>query len=1391
MRRLRGAFGIAGLSLVLIATCGCPGQQGLSVYPAAINFGTDINSDSFTISSPNGVAVPWTIVQAPAWLELSPMSGTTGLGVATVNMEADRSGLEAGQELQDQVVISSPLGRTSLSVALSSGPLLAPQLAVSPETIDFGAVLASAELTITNMGSGLLEWEATSAPTWLSADPEGGELDPSGYTTATLTVDRDAVPGGNAQGTVVIASLTDGATAEIAVSVGAVPAHPDLAVLPASLDFGTSLNSLPLSIQNAGTGDMAWSLALETDDGEDWLSADPQSGILATETATATVAVSRADLAPGAYTGVVTVTETSGGFAAVQVSMTVQDAILAVNPTTLNFKSPTELERRVFAVSNPGAGTVYWHIDATDLPEDLRDYLSIVPMSGSVAGEPQTVLVALDRASIPLSQPAGDYNGSFEVIRTDESGQPWNPAETATVDVNITVFEYPILSILTDAVNGEGTPLVSADAESETEFFRIGNGGTGTLDWSIPQETLDTLPAWLSISPVAGSIRGEDAPQEIMVSYFRDHAPSSGGYTHAVPIASNGGEGLVVIEMSVPPRPAIGVIPTQVALGPYENVSSFGVFNSGDRGTVLEFTITSDKEWLLFSPRTDTSTGTDTAVKDVKAVSIAIDRSRLESSAPVGTLTVTGYGLTEQAVVTVSVETASLTFETASPRLRFPSLVRWVFLMRDARDQVIPMPPEQLEGAFTLYESGQEVLLDETNFFTTSGSRVRTNIALCLDYSGSMLEAAQAVEPGGGMPGEDNLQRIYERLLADDPGSFIDALPAFYRMALVEFHDRSQGTRLARGFTRLDDRQTVKDSLRQLNIQDHGATELLPAAYDAIAYLDGADGRLLSFDDAGVRAAVVITDGRYTTPPGEVGPLINAALDDRVRFFYIGWGEDVNAETLARIASESGGHYYSTWLDEDGNPSVESLQQALAQVAGDLQGHVVFSYVTLNEESDVETRLVGEFQNPFAPAGVAPTVRGYAEENIDCARVAADTRLGQIALNTEGIQTDGTAVVVTRLEYAPRNIRSFRFTMTAPKNIVSGQNHLAPAGTVMPTAPTVAPAVPGLVDGTWSLGVTVDEVTGVALYNGTASDSYWQVTVDLDAPEMLDYGEFGDLVTFGCTGIASPMRVAFHVDNSLYIDPAAPNFTKYFIYPDSIPLAEQPFLAPSFPMPLAATEPIIGGSLPTNPDDALIINVEDGVFTKPLYLVNVGGNYVYSPFTQVRLAWRAEDPVGELIVPQDVSEGALNSTFEEDIIEVEIDRSGCPGPKAGSLAISYSGDLLDYGDWMEPVLAVFYWDVADSLLVLSPLAIVIPSGSDSADVRIENAGESTLVWEADITGLPDWLTLSSTSGENGPGERTSVTVTADRSSMPAGGGSASFLVTTNGGNGEVQVTVEP
>ena len=651
--------------------------------------------------------------------------------------------------------------------------------------------------------------------------------------------------------------------------------------------------------------------------------------------------------------------------------------------------------------------------------------------------------------------------------------------------------------------------------------------------------------------------------------------------------------------------------------------------------------------------------------------------------------------------------------------------------------------------------------------------------------------SAQAVEPGGGTPGEDNLQRIYERLLADDPGSFIDALPAFYRMALIEFHDRSQGTRLARGFTKLDDRETVKETLRQLNIQDHGATELLPTAYDTIAYLDRADGRLLSFDDAGVRAAVVITDGRYTTPPGEVDPLINTVLNERVRFFYIGWGDDVNAETLARIASESGGHYYSARLDEDGNPSVESLQQALAQVAGDLQDHIVFSYVTLNEETDVETRLVGEFQNPFAPPGATPTVRGYAEETIDYARVAADTRLGQLALNTEGIQPDGTAEVVTRLEYAPRNIRSFRFTMTAPKSIVSGQNHLAPAGTVMPTAPTVAPAVPGLVDGTWSLGVTVDEVTGVALYNGTASDSYWQVTVDLDAPEMLDYGEFGDLVTFSWSGVSNEMRVAFRVDNSLYIDPAAPNFTKYFIYPDSIPLAEQPFLAPSFPMPLAATEPIIGGSLPVNPDDVLIIDVEDGVFTAPLYIVNVGGNYVYSPFTQVRLAWRTDDPIGSLIVPQEVSEGALNSTFEEDIIEVEIDRSGRPGPKAGSLTISYSGDLLDYGDWMVPVRAVFYWNVADPSLLLSPLAIVIPSGSDSAELNIENAGESTLVWEADTTGLPDWLALSSTSGENGPGERTQVTVTVSRSSMPAGGGSASFLVNTNGGGGEVQVTVEP
>jgi len=96
-------------------------------------------------------------------------------------------------------------------------------------------------------------------------------------------------------------------------------AQPRLQVTPAAQDFGTSRTLDTLTIQNTGTGTVDWTVSKD----RSWIGVSPASGSTGSGTSLVTVAVSRAGLAPGTYTGTVTVAPAMGLPVAVTVSMQV------------------------------------------------------------------------------------------------------------------------------------------------------------------------------------------------------------------------------------------------------------------------------------------------------------------------------------------------------------------------------------------------------------------------------------------------------------------------------------------------------------------------------------------------------------------------------------------------------------------------------------------------------------------------------------------------------------------------------------------------------------------------------------------------------------------------------------------------------------------------------------------------------------------------------------------------------------------------------------------------------------------------------------------------------------------------------------------------------------
>jgi len=125
--------------------------------------------------------------------------------------------------------------------------------------------------------------------------------------------------------------------------------------------------------------------------------------------------------------------------------------------------------------------------------------------------------------------------------------------------------------------------------------FTIDNIGGGNLEWSIVQN----FPAWLNIAAV-----GPNMPQKISVFVDRTVLVNRVGlppddYSHNISVLSNGGNGTVRVNMTIPP-PTLGVSPTRIDFVEEENVRTLTIRNDG--GGTLSWNATTDPsgEWLYF-----------------------------------------------------------------------------------------------------------------------------------------------------------------------------------------------------------------------------------------------------------------------------------------------------------------------------------------------------------------------------------------------------------------------------------------------------------------------------------------------------------------------------------------------------------------------------------------------------------------------------------------------------------------------------------------------------------------------------------------------------------------------------------------------------------------------
>lgn len=1378
-----------GGARTVLATVTVASPPTLEIEPLVLDFGGAAVTQTFALRNIGSGTLAWNIAAPPTGFSVSSNSGNTVSGGSeTITVTCNRTLLPPGA-FSGALTITSNGGNASVALAA-----VVQALAVSPATLDFGSQLAELPFTIRNSGQTPLNWtiDPLDLPAWTRLTPQqyNGTLAAGAQTSILITVDRTGLPATVTEASVPVTSTGGNESLRLRIQ----GPNPRLVVSPDEFDFGSVDTTGNITIENPGTGDLEWSIEEGqlsngnwTPGDVAWLSVDPISGAVAPSGNTASVVtIDRSAVSPNPdtpFTAYLRVGSAHGESHYIAVSQLSLPPSLRVSPEQpIQFK--TNYVSKWLGIRNGGLGTVNWRIDASGRPA----WLDIIPLdnplgangiaSGSVTGSVVSPIeFRVNRAGFaPADQ---DYLWTFEITATDGNG---NELEPVTMEVSMNVARVATISVDTGTnnlgvpnIDNHGIHYIPLGTVATTASFYVSNQGTGTLTWQTDNET---RPEWVkNITPEQGALEPLESVT-ITVTVDRTGLPS-GDQTHTFELLSNdpvNGRLPVRIEMQTPKQLVIGGRPLKTDLGLYGISATLEIANLGDPGSLLNFQIESNKPWLYFYPETGTSEGTSATIKDWQEVNISVDRAQLDNSGGTATLTVTAYGLNDAGervimpevkplTMTVTVQAAPLSFEAAIAKLRIPSLVRLVLLMRDIGYRPIDVPNNLLDtyvDKFSVFEKDNPVEVVESGQFLTSGDNLKTNVVILLDYSNSMYEAASKVGDPAIAGAPDPLQALYNRCV----GELLDSLPDTYNIALMEFHERHQDSRIItapdNGPDFTTDKATLLQRLENIAIPDHGATELLPAVEDAALQLATADlvPLRVPFDDAEVKALICITDGRLTTPPGKIKDTTDLLASMRVRYMPVGWGNGVMHEPLARIAAGTGGHYYPTAtetyaLAPDGTPLTRPVAERLRDwcheedslimpcdqsLARDLKSQVVFTYVSLLEEAPVRLRIEGSFDNPvdgnecLDEQGVI--TGSMIQKDLDYFSYTGDTRLGQIALHSDGA-AGGNARVRVYADYIPRNLTSFTFRFAAPSDF-----------TVQ-----VAPKEAGGIVSDWNLEEDEEQP---GLYT-------------LSMPEgaiPLPYGAYGDLLYMDITGAAAPFTVDFTVVNPVYDGTA---FCKYFTCPNGITVDSVKTDAPSFPTPLFLLE----GS--EESDNTIEFGANDG--TRHIAIMNEGG---FNDSQDVYLHWVAGELPSYLKLSK--SEGVLKGREEVDNLTLTLDRNIEPGEYAtsffiyfdtGTLGMTFTAQIIVTATVLQPSC-----ELTSSDFLPGTQTVNLGPTDESATVNINNSGQGVLTWKVDPATLPAWLEVTPTTGKVIANNSKSILLEVDRSGLAPGGYSCQFQVTS-------------
>jgi hypothetical protein len=177
-----------------------PIKPQLKVSSEKLDFGAELSTLPLDISNEGKGSLLWTISYDSTWFVCTPEAGTAINNITPVVVSVSRAGKERGSYTQ-VFTISSNGGSKVITVSMEVSGIA---LEIEPQTLNFGSLTSSLQLSLGNKGTGNIDYTVETSNAWISLSKKSGTISKNDY--VTVLVSRESLSPGNYTGAITLKS---------------------------------------------------------------------------------------------------------------------------------------------------------------------------------------------------------------------------------------------------------------------------------------------------------------------------------------------------------------------------------------------------------------------------------------------------------------------------------------------------------------------------------------------------------------------------------------------------------------------------------------------------------------------------------------------------------------------------------------------------------------------------------------------------------------------------------------------------------------------------------------------------------------------------------------------------------------------------------------------------------------------------------------------------------------------------------------------------------------------------------------------------------------------------------------------------------------------------------